>query len=72
VLIARRHDDKPAVRHHAFMAHATFRVMIVNMDDGRPVMLLEFEPDAGIGPVVIDPLLPEDFGTDGFSNSTGP
>ena len=29
---------------------------VVDMDDGRPVFLVEFEPDRGIGPFAVDPL----------------
>jgi hypothetical protein len=38
------------------MAGVKISATAVEMDDGRPVLLVEFEPDRGIGPFVVDPL----------------
>jgi hypothetical protein len=44
---------------------ATLRAALVEMDDGRPVLLVELEPDVGVGPFVVDPLGSGVSGCDG-------
>lgn len=38
------------------MMHATIAATVVEMPDGRLALLVEMEPDAGLGPLVIDPV----------------
>jgi hypothetical protein len=40
----------------ASMMHATIAATVVEMPNGRLVLLVEMEPDAGLGPLVIDPV----------------
>lgn len=37
------------------MSRATIAATVVEMADGRLALLVEMEPDPGLGPVVIDP-----------------
>ena len=34
----------------------TIAVTAVEMDDGRPALLVDIDPDPGLGPLVVDPL----------------
>ena len=38
------------------MVEVMISVTAVEMDDGRPVVVVEFEPDPGNAPFVVDPL----------------
>jgi hypothetical protein len=38
------------------MVEVRVSATVVDLDDGRPVVLVEFEPDRGLGPFVVDPL----------------
>ena len=38
------------------MNRATIGVTVVEMAGGRPALLIEIEPDLGIGSLVVDPL----------------
>jgi hypothetical protein len=38
------------------VTQATIAATVVEMDDGRLALLVEMEPDPGLGPVVIDPV----------------